>query len=428
MKNLIFLSICVSIFVFKAIYCQTNETSLKTLKASVHNLSRKRLEKKFKPKTKQPKPLENLDEFLRDKLALWHQDFTIIGPSCIPLISKNIYDNPYHSSLLSRPNAQVRRGHGSPTPLPINSVDCPADMANPCALTISKAFSLTVSDSYSISFGDSKQFSKSVSNGVNNGTSNTNSNVIGHTVDKSLLENVLDFTSDQTLIDSLKKSLKKTFAGQTGVLKKNSTRKTPTLNYLIQDKTASKDKASSNTLGPDASQAQWTGRPSSSKNSVVNFDGEVQSWQNHFVRNRRTISPIKDITFEMGRANARGVSSNFIDFDTDIDSISVARAANNVNNDIVASDGNFDSNSYKIDNAFGSTNDTSQSNTLSQQENVGDSKTYSKEHSITKIEILTSEENVDIFLNLIRFLSLFYFLVQQKERAKQKAKQVRKAT
>jgi hypothetical protein len=38
--------------------------------------------------------------------------YEIVGPRCIPLVSKNIKSNPYHPALLSIPDRHIRNGFG----------------------------------------------------------------------------------------------------------------------------------------------------------------------------------------------------------------------------------------------------------------------------------------------------------------------------
>ena len=74
--------------------------------------------------------------------------FEIIGPRCIPLVSKNIKSNPYHPALLSIPDRHIRNGFGLPsltdlkdgTEMP--STKCPDFKA--CKMTVVKSFSTSI--------------------------------------------------------------------------------------------------------------------------------------------------------------------------------------------------------------------------------------------------------------------------------------------
>lgn len=90
------------------------------------------------------------------------QQKEITGPRCTPLVSQNIDANPYHASLMSKSNANVRSGQGMPFILDANPIYCPNDSPEPCSLSFRKSVTLTLSSSYSINLGNSQTYSKSI--------------------------------------------------------------------------------------------------------------------------------------------------------------------------------------------------------------------------------------------------------------------------
>jgi hypothetical protein len=132
----------------------------------------------------------------------------ITGPRCIPLKSKNILANPYHSSLLSRKGGEVRRGLGIPQILNQNSLSCPIDSPKDCIFNVDKTFSLGVSNSYSISMSNSKSISKystEKGNSVSKSISNSAEQVLSSQISQANEETISDQINNQYSV-SLKKS------------------------------------------------------------------------------------------------------------------------------------------------------------------------------------------------------------------------------
>ena len=148
-------------------------------------------------------------------------DSTITGPRCIPLKSKNIKDNPYHPSLLSRKGAEIRRGLGIPTILEQNPLSCPSDSPSPCSFDIDKSFSTTISNTFSVSLGKTKSVSKSL--GVANmlGKSDSVAKSIGKSMEESLSKS-WSLTDEESISDQITDQLTSSHEKASGFTKTTS--------------------------------------------------------------------------------------------------------------------------------------------------------------------------------------------------------------
>ncbi len=120
--------------------------------------------------------------------TLYASDKTIIGPSCIPLTSKNIEANPYHYSLVSRKGAEVRRGIGKPIIVEHPPLLCPMDSPSDCTFNVEKSLSLTITSSVSVNVGKSSTLASSVGKTITRGQSNMFSRAIGKSIEKPTME------------------------------------------------------------------------------------------------------------------------------------------------------------------------------------------------------------------------------------------------
>ena len=160
----------------------------------------------------------------------------VVGPRCIPLKSKNPLANPYHPALLSRPGAEVRRGLGLPTILPINGVDCPDDTVEKCTLTIAKALSFTVADSYTIGAGTARAFSKSLADTTSHSQGNAYTKSIGKTLERSLSKS-LTLTDERSVADHVSSSIQRTHEQSSGITNTRH-QETSDTNTITQDVSA----------------------------------------------------------------------------------------------------------------------------------------------------------------------------------------------
>jgi hypothetical protein len=153
--------------------------------------------------------------------TLYASDKTIIGPSCIPLTSKNIEANPYHYSLVSRKGAEVRRGIGKPIIVEHPPLLCPMDSPSDCTFNVEKSLSLTITSSVSVNIGKSSTLASSVGKTITRGQSNMFSRAIGKSIEKSLTNSITD-SDEESVSDTLTKDISESHEKSSGILKLNS--------------------------------------------------------------------------------------------------------------------------------------------------------------------------------------------------------------
>ncbi len=106
--------------------------------------------------------LEENERNIKNFNFQFSQQKEIKGPRWTPLVSQNIDANPYHASLMSKSNANVRSGQGMPFIQDANPIYCPNYSPEPCSLSFSKTVTITLSSSYSINLGNCQTYSKSI--------------------------------------------------------------------------------------------------------------------------------------------------------------------------------------------------------------------------------------------------------------------------
>ena len=164
----------------------------------------------------------SLEKFVKN-----HFDFefssaiTIVGPKCIPLKSKNVLDNPYHASLLSREGTDVRYGLGMPQILEANPLFCPKNHPDSCSFGYNKQYSTSVTNSYSISLGHSETFSNSMGTTNSKGKTNSIAKSIGNSLERGLSK-TLSLSNEESLSDQVSDSLTNSHESSSGVSRSKS--------------------------------------------------------------------------------------------------------------------------------------------------------------------------------------------------------------
>lgn len=352
-------------------------------------------------------------EVLESKIGIG-SNYTVYGPRCIPLQSQNIEANPYHPSLLSSPAANVRRGLGLPTLLALNPISCPAESIDSCTLVISKSISVSVTDSYSISFGGSQTYSKAIGKTATKGSSNSYTNSIGKTIERSFAHTDTQ-TNEESLADTVSEAIQKTHETSSGIsitrgyetsetntFSQDITKSNTVTNEISLSNTLSKDVtnsasfggSSSNTVGGSSETSNsntdtLTGEVSakflgmgasvSASNSQTQSQSQSSNWANsqesnwnngysNTVGKSRTaslsLSNANTFSASLGRSNAQTQSfSGSATKDNRVsDSISVTREAARTKTRTQSnsqSNTQTDSNSYRIDDSYTSTDETS---------------------------------------------------------------------
>lgn len=140
-----------------------------------------------------------------DLNAYKFQRLNIIGPTCIPLVSKNINANPYHPKLVSRPGAQIRRGTGSYIPLPgISPMSCHG--LTDCKIEITQSITITTSNTVSMSVSKSTTVGYSIGNSDTISQSSNIARSISIGIEKSI-SNTQTVTNEQSTSDTISNSL-----------------------------------------------------------------------------------------------------------------------------------------------------------------------------------------------------------------------------
>lgn len=386
-----------------------------------------------KPKSN-PHPIHVKQIHKRDTLTLLNDrlgdetKYQVIGPRCIPLKGNNINSNPYHSSLLSFPGAEVRRGQGVTSRQEISHIRCPKDHQSNCRYSYQQSDSTTVTDSFSVSLSSSDTFSKSVGTSKTAGSSNSYSNSIGKSIENSISKSIT-LTDDVTLSKTISDSLSKNHEKSSGLTKTKSTEKSDS-NTISQEtnegNTISTDVSLSKTLSNEITKSSSQGGSSSSSKSSstesssshsggasagISFlnlganynyaksssssqsqtDTSESNWSNQFSNTQGSSetsskSESTSNTFSLTKGSTSSITSSFSDSSSEdnrvSDSISVTRDASRgltKSTSDSKSDTTSESNSYRIDDSYTSSEETSISGTLSNDESK--SKTKSEEKS-----------------------------------------------
>ena len=146
-------------------------------------------------------------EFIESTYQFQH--YEVIGPTCIPLKSKNIDSNPYHASLLSFPGAEVRKGYGKIIRLKQNGIICNIDHPEPCSYSLSKSIETRINNEFSVSFSTSESFSFSLGSQESESKGNTATKSIGSSIENSISDSITK-ANEETLSNLLSESLQKT--------------------------------------------------------------------------------------------------------------------------------------------------------------------------------------------------------------------------
>ncbi len=329
-------------------------------------------------------------------------DFSIIGPRCIPLVSKSPSANPYHPSLVSLQNVNVRRGLGLPFKLPIGPLVCPLDSvldAQTCDFSISKAIQVTIDDSYSITLDSSKSFTKSLGDSHSKGFTNEYAKSIGNQIDRSL-ENSNMHVDEKDVADSITKSLGYVHDLTTGVFVANKRRSvvqiTSTVDQDLQpnglistDIFLASDWRDTEMKVHKRGHMQNTGgfRHSLERRSVLDLfgqllDGLAPSASNPAFPKYDTTGKEKPKTLALPLG-----TSNFSLTNIDsTDSISVSRDSSH-SKTVVFSDAtgtsSVNTNSYIVDDAFRYSNDTTYANDLTLSDTDGSTRTNDNTKSVS---------------------------------------------
>jgi hypothetical protein len=355
-------------------------------------------------------------------LGNYFDEEVVKGPTCTPLLSKNINANPYHSALLSIPRTYVRRGHGLPELLPVNPFICPLDSPTHCTFSVTKSMSIAISDSYSISLSNSKTYSKSIGNSQSKGASNAYTKSISRSLDMSLSRTITqgdDESISNSVSDAVTKTHEKAIAktksksnedSETLTLTNDETTSNTITNELSLSKALTKEKSETNSKGGSRSNTNSKTKEStfshshsisieasspmkgifggvsasmshtfsgSYSSSTTNSRTEEENWSNTFSNSESSTntesssnSDSKMSSIGYGRSNGKtvGHSSSSSDENRESDSISSTRDASrtkskSLTNSNATSETN--SKSFRIDDSYTNSNETTNTETAS---------------------------------------------------------------